>query len=390
MSIFTLQLLCEIREAWPPLWLLESAARVLLGAWLFAFGASVGSFLNVVVYRLPRGMSLAHPGSHCPACGHAIHSLDNLPVLSWLLLGGKCRDCRSPISPRYYYVELIVGLTFLLVAIFEAFLPQTTWLGTDVVRRPLTWHLALPLWTAYATHVVLLTTLIGAALIDRDGWRTPRGLCLPAIVLALAAGALWPETRRIVAIPGLTGPTWQVGLVEGAAGLAAGVACGTLVGLAWLGGSRGQSWPRSAPIMLFAAVGTVLGWQRVVVLVPLASVLFASFVIVIRLARGQGVVPLAAVVAALAGWIAVEWAGVLMPVVLQLTNDPITGCAISALATAAATILAGTLAPADYHAVQVAQRPAIPPAPTAEATTANVSTAEPVAAEPVTAKPPTP
>jgi leader peptidase (prepilin peptidase)/N-methyltransferase len=388
MLIFTLLLLSEIREPWPPLWLLESSARVLLGAWLFAFGASVGSFLNVVIYRLPRGMSLAHPGSHCPTCGHAIRGRDNLPVLSWLLLGGKCRDCRSPISPRYYYVELIVGLTFLLVAIFEAFLPQVTWLGTDVVRRPLSWHETLPLWTAYATHVVLLTTLIGAALIDRDGWRTPRGLCLPAIVLALVAGALWPETRRIVAIPGLTGPAWQVGLIEGAAGLAAGVACGTLVGLAWLGGSRGRSWPRSAPIMLLAGVGIVLGWQRVIVLAPLATLLFASLVIVVRLVRGQGVVPLAAVIAALAGWIAVEWAGILMSVVLQLTNDPITGCAISALATAAAAILAGTLAPADYHAVQVAHpppQPAISPAPATEATPANLSSVEPV-----TAKPPTP
>ena len=378
MWCFTLLLLCEIREPWPPLWFMESSARVLLGAWLFAFGASVGSFLNVVVYRLPRGMSLAHPGSHCPTCGHAIRGRDNLPVLSWLLLGGKCRDCRSPISPRYYYVELIAGLMFLLVAIFEAFLPQQTWLGTAVVRRPLSWHEALPFWTTYATHVALLTTLLGAALIDRDGWRAPCGLFLPVIVMALVVGILWPETRRILAIPALSAAPWQTGLIEGAAGLAAGMACGALIGLAWLGGSRGQSWPRSAPIMLFVAVGIVLGWQRVILLAPLATVLFAALVVVVRLARGQGVVPLAAVVAPLAGWIAIEWAGVLMPVVLKLADDPITGCAISALATAAAAILAATLAPANYHAVQVAEPPSASiPKPAAEATAPKLSTAEP-------------
>jgi len=378
MWCFTLLLLCEIREPWPPLWFMESSARVLLGVWLFAVGACVGSFLNVVVYRLPRGMSLAHPGSHCPTCGHAIRGRDNLPVLSWLLLGGKCRDCRSPISPRYYYVELIVGLMFLLVAIFEAFLPQQTWLGTAVVRRPLSWHETLPFWTTYATHVALLTTLLGAALIDRDGWRAPRGLFLPVIVMALVVGILWPETRRILAIPALSAAPWQTGLIEGAAGLAAGMACGALIGLAWLGGSRGQSWPRSAPVMLFAAVGIVLGWQRVILLAPLATVLFAALVVVVRLARGQGVVPLAAVVAPLAGWIAIEWAGVLMPVVLKLADDPITGCAISALATAAAAILAATLAPANYHAVQVAEPPSASiPKPAAEATAPKLSTAEP-------------
>ena len=360
MDVLNSLLLAEIREPWPPLWFMESSARVLLGAWLFVFGASVGSFLNVVVYRLPRGMSLAHPGSHCPECGHAIRGRDNIPVLSWLLLGGKCRDCHGPISPRYYYVELIVGLTFLLVAIFEAFLPRQLWLGADVIRPPLDWHDTLPFWSAYATHVVLLTTLIGAALIDSDGWRTPRRLFLPVLIGALIVGILWPETRRLAAIPGFLGEAWKIGLIDGAAGLAAGAACGALLGAAWLGGSRGKSWPRSSPIMLLAAVGVVLGWQRVLVVAPLAATLLAALVIGTRLARGQRAVPLAGIVAALAAWIAVEWAGVLMPVVLQVTSDPVTGCGVSALATAAAAILAGALAPADYHAVQAAPPPKIP------------------------------
>jgi hypothetical protein len=143
--------------------------------------------------------------------------------------------------------------------------------------------------------------------------------------------------------------------------------------VAWLGGSRGKSWPRSTPIMLLAAVGVVLGWQRVLLVAPLAAALVAVLVIGTRVARGQGSVPLAGIVAALAAWIAVEWAGVLMPAVLQVTSDPVTGCAVSAQATAAAAILAGALVPADYHAVPAAP----PPAPVAAAELNPLSSVEP-------------
>ena len=77
-------------------------------------GVCVGSFLNVVIYRLPRKMSLARPGSHCTACGYALKWYDNIPILSWLLLGGKCRKCGERISPRYMIVELANGLLWIL------------------------------------------------------------------------------------------------------------------------------------------------------------------------------------------------------------------------------------------------------------------------------------
>ena len=70
-------------------------------------GVCVGSFLNVVIYRLPNGMSLAKPNSHCPACKYELHWYDNIPVISYLILGGKCRSCKAPISPRYTIVELM-------------------------------------------------------------------------------------------------------------------------------------------------------------------------------------------------------------------------------------------------------------------------------------------
>ena len=79
-------------------------------------GLCVGSFLNVVIYRLPNNMCLAKPGSHCPNCGYALKWYDNIPVLSYLLLGGRCRACRARISPRYMAVELLNALLWLLSA----------------------------------------------------------------------------------------------------------------------------------------------------------------------------------------------------------------------------------------------------------------------------------
>src|SRR3954463_15032756 len=78
----------------------------------FALGACVGSFLNVVVWRLPRDESLVSPGSHCPKCNHRLAWYDNIPVFGWILLKGKCRYCKAPISARYPIIEFITGALF--------------------------------------------------------------------------------------------------------------------------------------------------------------------------------------------------------------------------------------------------------------------------------------
>src|SRR3954468_3914284 len=106
-----------------PLWAMELTAKALLDLWLFSMGATIGSFLNVVVYRLPRGLNLAYPGSFCPHCGHAIRLQDNIPLLSWLNLRGQCRDCGGRISPRYLFVELTVAVAFMVVLAAEYHLP---------------------------------------------------------------------------------------------------------------------------------------------------------------------------------------------------------------------------------------------------------------------------
>src|ERR671915_1703694 len=85
------------------------------------FGAIIGSFLNVVIHRLPLGQSLASPGSRCPSCGTPIAPWDNVPVLSWLLLRGRCRNCGAPISPRYPTVELLSAAAFAAVVAVRGF-----------------------------------------------------------------------------------------------------------------------------------------------------------------------------------------------------------------------------------------------------------------------------
>jgi leader peptidase (prepilin peptidase)/N-methyltransferase len=91
----------------------ETRAFVALAA---VFGALVGSFLNVVIHRLPRGESIVHPGSHCPSCGRAIKAWNNVPVLAWIWLRGRCRDCKAPISARYPFVEALTAVLFAAIA----------------------------------------------------------------------------------------------------------------------------------------------------------------------------------------------------------------------------------------------------------------------------------
>lgn len=93
--------------------------------WVFVAGLCVGSFLNVCIYRLPRGQSIARPRSRCPGCNKPIAAYDNIPVLSYLLLRGRCRFCRTSISPLYPTVELLTGLTFLLVFLQFGFSLET-------------------------------------------------------------------------------------------------------------------------------------------------------------------------------------------------------------------------------------------------------------------------
>jgi leader peptidase (prepilin peptidase)/N-methyltransferase len=130
----------------------------------FAFGLLIGSFLNVVAYRLPRGESLSRPGSRCPGCGKPVRPYDNIPVVSWLLLRGRCRDCGAPIAGRYPLVELATGLLWALVVA----------LRDDAA--------------GIALGLILVTALVPIVLIDLEHRLIPNRITGPAAVAAVAAG----------------------------------------------------------------------------------------------------------------------------------------------------------------------------------------------------------
>jgi len=136
-------------------------------------GAIVGSFLNVVAYRLPRGESLSHPPSRCPNCGQAVKPYDNIPVLSWLLLRGRCRHCREPISVRYPIVEAGTALLCALVVVVK---------GADEDA---------------IIGIVLVLLLVPVTLIDLDHHLIPNKITYPGAVLGIALVAVL-ETDSLV------------------------------------------------------------------------------------------------------------------------------------------------------------------------------------------------
>src|SRR4051812_7003995 len=144
---------------------------------LFALGACIGSFLNVVVWRLPRGESLMTPPSHCPKCNTPLRWYDNLPVIGWIKLGGKCRYCRAPISPRYPIVEAITGglFVFYYVMFFMLQIGPCATARTGVMIRPI---LAIGAhWPMYALYMVMISALLAASLIDAELFIIPIEIC---------------------------------------------------------------------------------------------------------------------------------------------------------------------------------------------------------------------
>ena len=143
-------------------------------------GLAIGSFLNVVVYRVPAGMSVVRPRSACPNCGHEITARDNIPVLSWLLLGGKCRSCAEPISKRYPLVELAGAAAFVLVAIWAA---PTLSAAMDVTAAVL----------RLVAFLYLAAISVALAIIDIETHRLPNVIVLPGYgvgIVLLGASAL--------------------------------------------------------------------------------------------------------------------------------------------------------------------------------------------------------
>ncbi|MBA7640443.1 hypothetical protein ES703_48108 [subsurface metagenome] len=149
-------------------------------AFIFAFGCCIGSFLNVVIYRLPRDESLVKPPSACPECGKHILFYDNIPLISWLLLGRKCRYCKTPISPRYFVIELLTGLVF--TGLFFLYFRTNLRAGMPSFLQGG--------WFIYLTSIILLAAFIAASSIDLQFWVIPVYICWFVTAAGLIASGL--------------------------------------------------------------------------------------------------------------------------------------------------------------------------------------------------------
>ena len=162
-------------------------SEILIPSWfwivfLFAIGCCMGSFLNVVIYRLPRDKSLVRPPSSCPSCGKHIQFYDNIPLFSWLFLCGKCRYCKTRISPRYFVIELLTGLVF--VGAFALYFHSG-------LRHGIPEFLSGG-WVLYLISIILFSSLIACSAIDLEMWIIPLSICWFATAAGLLGGAVAP------------------------------------------------------------------------------------------------------------------------------------------------------------------------------------------------------
>ncbi len=207
--------------------LTESALRH--GPWLvfvFLFGACVGSFLNVVNWRLPRGMSLSHPPSRCPTCGGRLRFIrENLPILGWILLRGQCRFCKAPISPVYPIVELCMALVFagLYVCLFMVDPADTLWWeggGSWWLEQQFT-----RAWPAYVAVAFMIAGLFSMTVIDARTYLIP--LAIPVFVTC-AAIVLWLIESMVATGTGPRALHWPI---PGTGWVASGSAVGGMLGV---------------------------------------------------------------------------------------------------------------------------------------------------------------
>ncbi len=238
---------------------------IVFGLAVFSFGAMVGSFLNVVVYRLPRGRSPAEGRSHCPACGSRILARDNIPVVSWLLLRGRCRACDAAISARYPLVEAGCGLLFLSLAFLEIVVADPAWCiwWTPLDARPE--RVALFLYHAIAACVVLAWGLI-----EFDGgciaWQQAAGVLAVAALVPILLPAVHPVAadEGLVAVtafgqlaggvwPSASGEWFDRGLVVSVSGAAAAILMAAVLEQLYE--------PSQAVFLGLVLAGIVLGWQ---------------------------------------------------------------------------------------------------------------------------------
>jgi leader peptidase (prepilin peptidase)/N-methyltransferase len=222
---------------------------------VFWFGACMGSFLNVCIYRIPREESVISPGSHCPHCNHAIRWYDNIPLISFCVLRARCRNCQGTISPRYVIVESLIAVLFVMV-----------WLKLNPAP-----FLAMTHICHFAIIPIFWLAVFGLALgtfVDLEHMIIPDRVSLGGIVLGLGLSTL---------VPSLQGqPDAYGGFVSSLLGGSLGV------GLLWAIAVLGKLAFRKdamgmGDVKLMGAIGAFLGWPAVVFTLMASSFLGAGF-----------------------------------------------------------------------------------------------------------------
>ena len=242
-------------------------------AFVAIFGAIIGSFLNVVIHRLPRDESIVFPNSRCPKCEAKIRSFDNLPIISYLILRGRCRACRAPISPRYPAVEALTALLYATVFLIDVY-----------------WRSGLTLTILF--DLVFVTALVALIFIDAEHMLLPNAITYPGIVFAIVARLALPymvgpyafeDLPSLAYGPFSTWPLWTSSLAG--AGLGALAGGGSLWLMGWLWERlRGVEAMGLGDVKMMFMVGAYLGW-RLTILTIFLGVLSGSIIGIGLMAR---------------------------------------------------------------------------------------------------------
>jgi leader peptidase (prepilin peptidase) / N-methyltransferase len=217
----------------------DAAAALLMGG-SAVLGALIGSFLNVVIHRVPAGLSVVHPPSACPGCGGRIRPYDNIPVLSWLILRGRCRDCGSRISARYPLIEAGTALAFLGVAAWM--LSPLSPVGAIVYAAGVWGAAAAVLMTI--SYLWLAASSIALTAIDLETHRLPNAIVLPGYVVAVVG----------LGVPALlAGDIERLGIAAAGSGILFGAYA--LMAVAWPGGMG------MGDVKLAGVLGAFLGFS---------------------------------------------------------------------------------------------------------------------------------
>jgi leader peptidase (prepilin peptidase) / N-methyltransferase len=232
----------------------------LFASTIFFFGLAFGSFLNVCIHRLPLGLSVVTPRSACPKCKQPIAFYDNLPVLGWLILGGRCRHCKTGISPRYILIELLTGILFLACY----------------------WHFGLTLATL--KYCVFAFLLLGLIFTDAETKLLPDKLTLPGLALGIFFSLIVPVNDLASQFgPGLINLPFSDALIAHSLSLLDSL-LGAAVGAAFIYGAgaiylrwRGAEGMGFGDVKLMAMVGAFLGIKLTVFTIFTASIMGSVF-----------------------------------------------------------------------------------------------------------------